>query len=329
MFEKRKPISEQVIVITGATSGIGLATARLAAKKGAKVVLASRNRPDLDVAVKKIVESGGVAIAVPTDVAKETDLEALRKKAVEAFGRIDTWVNNAGTSIYGKLVDLDIHEERKLFEVNYWGIRNGSRIALPELTKTKGTLINFGSEVSARSIPLQGVYSATKHAVKAYTDALRMELEKDEVPVAVCLVRPTAIATPFPEHAVNRLARGAPSLPSPRYHPDAVAAAIVDCAEHPKRDVFVGSSAKLFSILEAIAPRFTDLLIEKKLFKQQTEGNVETHHEENENLFHPSKEEGKVLGKQKGKVRRESVYAVAARKGRKAAQSSRLSADRH
>jgi short-subunit dehydrogenase len=320
----RKPIAKQVIVITGASSGIGLATARLAVKLGAQVVLSSRNESDLKALAKEIKQAGGNAIAAAADVSREEDVQALKDRAIVAYGRIDSWINNAGASIYGRLMDLTFEEEKQVFETNFWGVRHGSRIAVPELEKTQGVLINVGSEVSARSIPLQGIYAASKHAVKAYTDALRMELEKDKIPVAISLVRPTAIATPFPEHAANRLREGIPALPDPMYHPDAVAAAILDCCEHPRRDVFVGAPSKLYNVLEALVPRVLDRMIEFRMFKEQTKGNPAHHREENEGLMHAPRTEGKILGKQKGKVKKESAYTVATRKGRKAGKSSEL-----
>lgn len=327
---KTRPLDQQVIVITGASSGIGLATAKMAAKLGAKVVASSRNGEDLKRLVREIANAGGEAISVVADVSKESDLERLRDRAIAKFGRIDTWVNNAAVSIYGKLMDLSFEEEKRLFEVNFWGVRHGSRIAVETLAENGGVLINVGSEVSMRSIPLQGIYSASKHAVKAYTDALRMEIEKDEVPVAISLVRPTAIATPYPEHAVNRLEKGTPSLPDPMYHPDAVAAAIVDCAVHPKRDVFVGGPAKVMAVLEALAPRFLDKVAEKMYFKKQMQGDPALHREANEGLHHAPAREGEILGadaKKPGKLKKvkdESLYTLAARKGRKPAESSDL-----
>ena len=319
---KRKPLAEQVIVVTGASSGIGLATAKMAAKEGAKVVLSSRNLEDLEQIRQEITAAGGNAIAVVADVSKVEDLEHLRDAALEGYGRIDTWINNAGVSVYGNLMDLKIEDERTVFETNFWGIRNGSRIAVPELAKTNGVLINLGSEVSVRSIPLQGIYAASKHAVKAYTDALRMELEHDEIPVAVSLIRPTAIATPFPEHAKNSLREGEPSLPNPMYHPDAVAAAIIDCVEHPRRDVFVGAVSRIQSILEVVSPRFVDFIAEAMFFKEQSKG--KGHSEAEEGLDHAPKKEGNVRGKQSGIVLRESAYTVAKRKGRKSGESSDL-----
>jgi NADP-dependent 3-hydroxy acid dehydrogenase YdfG len=148
MAAQLKPISEQVIVITGASSGIGLATALMAAKRGAKVVLAARSDETLADIVKKIQDDGGIAFAVCADVTVRADLEQIASQAISTFGRIDTWVNNAGVAIYGKLEDVPEADSRKLFDINFWGVVNGSLIALPYVKQSKGALINLGSEVS-------------------------------------------------------------------------------------------------------------------------------------------------------------------------------------
>jgi short-subunit dehydrogenase len=196
-----KRVREQVIVITGASSGIGLATARLAAERGAHVVLAARNQQDLEQVTNEIRANGGHAVCVAADVANPEDVDRIAETAMREFGRIDTWVNNAGLSLYGKLTEVPMADKRRLFDINFWGVVNGCRTAVRFMKHNGGALINLGSEVSDRAIPLQGIYSASKHAVKGYTDALRMELEHDEVPISVTLVKPSAINTPYPEHA--------------------------------------------------------------------------------------------------------------------------------
>ncbi|UOF00531.1 SDR family oxidoreductase [Bdellovibrio reynosensis] len=300
---KPKAINQQTIVITGASSGIGLATAEMAAKRGANVVLSSRNENELIEICKKLTAAGYKAIGVKADVKNKEDLENLRSQAERAFGKIDTWVNNAGGSIYGPLLEIPEFEERELFETNFWGTRHGCHVAVDAFKGHGGVIINVGSEVSARAIPLQGMYSATKHAVKAYTDALRMELDKDEVPIKVCLVRPTAIDTLFPEHAVNHLKSGEPSLPDPCYHPDYAAEKILKCAENPERDVYVGAQSKLSAIMEFLAPGLTDKYMLKKLFDDQIKGTRTPHRIENEALFTPSALEGELRGHHKGKIK--------------------------
>lgn len=303
---KTKPLNEQTIVITGASSGIGLATSILAAVHGANVVLTSRNGTDLERIEKGITMSGGRALAVTADVTKEADLERVRDKALSKFGSIDTWVNNAGTSIYGYLVDTPLDEARKLFDVNFWGVVHGCKVALPTLAKKGGVIINLGSEVSVRSVPLQGMYSATKHAIKGYTDALRIETKKLGFPVGICLIRPTAINTPYPQHAVNHLRKGAPSLPTTMYDPDLVADAILKCAVSPQRDVFVGAPSRLHAIMDTLFPEISDSLMAWSAFEKQMKG--KDHHPENEGLHRAPKTEGQIRGHTDENVKIDSAY---------------------
>jgi short-subunit dehydrogenase len=301
-----KAISEQVIVLTGATSGIGLATARMAAERGAKVVLSSRNEDELRALTEDIRQKGGEAIFVKVDVTKFEDLMRLRDEALKAFGRIDTWINNAGTSLYGYLMDTPIEDERQLFETNFWGTRLGCQVAVDCMKQSGGTIINLGSEVSVAAQPLLGIYSATKHAVKAMTEALRSELRDRDIPIEVSLVRPTAIDTPFAEHATNDLKVGEPSLPSPLYSPDVAAEAILKCAENPQRDVYVGGPAKLSAIIDTFFPQVKDMVAETRM-KEMKKGTETPHKEENEGLYHASAEESKK-GSNEGTKLNNSLY---------------------
>lgn len=198
MHASLKPLNQQVMVVTGASSGIGLCTAKLAAEHGAKVVLIARSEETLKKLVSGILETGGDAIYYAVDVADREKMLAAAREAVEHFGRIDTWVNNAGVSIYGRLDEVSDADSRRLFDTNFWGVVNGSLAALPYLKAHGGSLINVGSEVSEAVVPLQGIYTASKHAVKGFTDALRVEIEElDKAPVSITLIQPTAVDTPF------------------------------------------------------------------------------------------------------------------------------------
>ena len=268
---KLKQLSKQTIVITGATSGIGLTTARMAAEQGARLVLVARNEEALCELTDEINASGGQAIYSVADVADENALREAARKAKVEFGGFDTWVNNAGGSIYGRIMDVPIDDLRRLFETNVWGVVNGSRIAVEHLRESGGALINVGSEVSDAPIPLQGMYSSSKHAVKGFTDALRMELEADKLPISVTLIKPTAINTPFPENAKNYLPYE-PQLPPPVYAPELVAEAILYSAENPTRDFFVGEMAKAHSSMALNAPRLFDKMNESMIDSMQNSG---------------------------------------------------------
>lgn len=266
-----KKIQEQVLVITGASSGIGLVTARKAAAKGARLVLVSRSEEALRALATELTNAGHEAIIAVADVASFEEVQKIAALANQKFGGFDTWINNAGVSIYGRLTDTSLKDHRRLFETNYWGVVHGSLVAAEHLKKRGGAIINIGSVLSDRAIPVQGAYCASKHAVKGFTDALRMELEKAGLPISVTLVKPSAIDTPYKEHAKNYLAVE-PNNPPPVYAPDAVAVAILHCAEHPMRDVFVGGGGKGLSVIGERAPRLTDKLMELALFDlQQTD----------------------------------------------------------
>jgi len=255
---KLKPLREQVIVITGASSGIGRATACMAARRGAQVVCAARNAEALDTLVDEIERAGGRALAAPCDVTDTAAVRALGERAIAWAGRIDCWVNNAGVAIASELADLPEAEARRLFDVNFWGVVAGSQTALPYLERQGGALINMGSFLSDVAAPFMGIYAASKHAVKGYTDALRIEFKMDRRNVSVTLIKPAPIATPVLQHQRNRLGRQA-TMPPPFYRPDDVAAAILYTAEHPVRDLFVGGPARLGSVLGQALPALTDL----------------------------------------------------------------------
>lgn len=266
---KLKPIDQQVVVITGASSGIGLATARLAAGRGAKIVLAARSGGTTAAIAEEINHAGGNAVAVPCDVSDRAQVRALADAAIQNFGRIDTWVNDAGVSIYGRLDEISVEDARRLFEVNFWGVYYGSLAALAHLKSTGGALINVGSEVSEAVVPLQGMYSASKHAVKGLTDALRVELEQlDQAPVSITLIQPTATNTPFPQHARNYMDKE-PKLPPPLDAPEDVAEAILKAAVKPVRSKKVGALSKVNTATAKLAPSLGDKLSARQADRQQ------------------------------------------------------------
>jgi NAD(P)-dependent dehydrogenase (short-subunit alcohol dehydrogenase family) len=196
-----KPLDQQVVVLTGATSGIGLSTTRALAERGAKLVLVARNAEALDTLVEECRKKGTQAISAPADVGHFAELERVSSRAVEEFGGFDTWINNAGVAIYGTCDEVPLEDHRRLFDTNYWGVVHGSLIAARHLRDKGGKIINTGSVLSDRAMILQGPYSASKHAVKGFTDALRMEVEEAGDPIDVTLIKPSAIDTPYMEHA--------------------------------------------------------------------------------------------------------------------------------
>jgi short-subunit dehydrogenase len=308
-----KPLAEQVIVLTGATSGIGLVTARMAARFVAKMVVSARNERALQHLVAEITEAGGQAVSAAADVASEEAVRRIADVALQNFGTIDTWINDAGVSIYGRIEDVPLADMRRLVETNFWGVVNGSRVAVEHFRQRKdGTgaaLINIGSTLSDRAIPLQGIYCASKHAVKAFTDALRMELEEEGAPVSVTLIKPAAIDTPYRHHAKNYL-NVEPQNPPPVYAPEVVADAILHCARYQVRDLLVGGGAKMISSLGQNLPRFMDKVMEATMFKAQRGDKPPRR---TDSLYAPGDDDLQERGGYEGHVMESSLYTRAAR----------------
>jgi short-subunit dehydrogenase len=250
-----RPIQDQVVVITGASSGIGRETALAFAAKGARVVLAARNTRALETLAAEIRARGGRAIAVPTDVADPAAVQRLAHAAVETFGRIDTWVNNAAVSFYATFEQAALAEMRRQMDVNYWGNVHGFKSAIPYMRREGGgVLISVASALSDFAIPLQGTYCASKHALRALTESLRIELKHEGLPISVVLIKPPSVDTPFFQHARTR-AGVLPKPVAPVYDPAVIAKRIVMAAEAPRREVMIGGAAQLFAFVHRHAPR--------------------------------------------------------------------------
>lgn len=254
-----KPLSQQVVVITGATSGIGLATARRAAVAGACVFLIARHEEDLRRLCETLQRDGGRCSWAVADVADADALEAAADKCERLFGRLDTWINNAGAAAPGGLREMPLDEQRALFETNYWGVVNGSLAAAARLAERGGAIINVGSSLAHAPVPGQGVYAASKHAVKGFTVGLRLELARAGVPVAVTLVKPAAVDTAWDRRA-RHFGGYAARHPQPVYAAHVVADAILHCAAHPVREITVGGSGRLIAAAYSAMPGLAEPL---------------------------------------------------------------------
>ncbi len=297
-----KPLCEQVIVVTGASSGIGLATARMAAERGARVVLAARSE---DVLAKVTAELGPKATYVVADVGRREDVQAIADKAVATFGGFDTWVNVAGLTVYGPLREIAFEDHERLIQTNLWGTVNGSLVAVEHLRESGGALVNVGSIASDLAFPFQGLYATSKHAVKGFTDTLRMELIAEGAPVSVTLVKPASIDTPLPQRARNYMDRE-PTLPPPIYPPEEVANAILHAAVHPQRDIFVGGG-KLFMMGKEFAPGAYDELAPAIIALQRRSERPR----DPEGALHTPRHAGEVRGDPPVYVMRTSAYTRA------------------
>jgi len=269
-----KPLADQVIVITGASSGIGLATARRAARGGANVVLASRNEAALRTICDDIDRAGrGRAVYAVADVGVEEQVKTIAAVAMREFGGFDTWVNNAGVVVFSELAELPTGDHERLFQTNYWGVVFGSLVAVKHMRGRPdgGTLINVASINADMPVPILGAYSATKAAVKAYSDVLRMELLEQGAPIKVTVIKPSGIATPIGDHGRSHLGERGQVMP-PLYDPEVVAHTILAAAQKPVRNIVVGSVGVVTNMARKLAPRLGDRAIGWLLPRAQSSG---------------------------------------------------------
>lgn len=254
---KLKPIDEQVVVLFGASSGIGRETAMQFAERGAKVVVAARRGDALESLAQDIRMRGGICAPVVAEVTDFAQVKAVADDAARRFGRIDTWVHLASVSVYASFQDTDPEEFKQIVDVNLTGAAYGAKAALPYLKESGGSLIMISSIEAVQAIPFHSAYAASKHGVRAMTEVIRMELEAEGAQVNVTNVMPASINTPFFDVAKTKLGvkpRGVP----PVYEPDVVARAILYAATHPVRDIAAGGAGKSFILLKRISPWLAD-----------------------------------------------------------------------
>ena len=300
-----KPIAEQVMLVTGASSGIGLVTAKLAASRGAKVMLVARNEASLREAVAAIIAAGGEAAYAVADVGDMAAVRAAADAAVARWGRIDTWANVAGTAIYARLVDTPLDEHERLFRTNYFGTVHAALVAHEHLRAAGGAFIAVGSIASDLPSPILSAYAASKHAVKGFVDGLRMEFTADRVPIAATLIKPSGIDTPIAQHAANHV-DGEALIPAPVYDPTLVAEAILEAAQHVRREITVGGAGALQTMVgvhfPALLDRLSGLLV-------GTMSNPKQPKTEATSIFTPEQRGQERSGRQSG--RRVSLYTAA------------------
>lgn len=304
---KLKPIDQQTIVITGGSSGIGLATARMAAAKGANVVIIARSEEGLEKAAADIRANGGKCDTITADVGSREEVREAVRQVIERHGGFDTFVSNAGVGVYARLEELSDEDHRRLFDTNYWGVVHCATEALPHLKERGGALITTGSISSQMPAPVLSSYTASKFAVKGYVDSLRLELMHEKAPVSVTLIQPSGINSPFGEHSLNQM-QGRSLVPPPVYSPDIVAKTIVHAAQHPTRDTIVGGSGRAMTLLATLAPNLADRIFAATFFK--TALDEDQAKRPGNGGFHEGGGGGKVYGDQGRHMRHSSIYTT-------------------
>src|SRR4051812_28857826 len=244
-----------VVVITGASSGIGRATALAFARRGACVVLAARRAGMLDDVARECEALGGTAYAVPTDVTDQEQVEALGRRALERFGRLDVWFNNAGIAAFGRLESIPMDAWRRVIEINLFGYVHGARVAIRQFRKQgHGVLVQNASIVGRTAKPDGTPYASSKFAIRGFSEALRQEV-LDQPRIHICTVLPSVIDTPFFQHAANFSGRNVRAAP-PVYTAEEVADTVVALASRPQAEAIVGGFGKLAAVQERFAPAF-------------------------------------------------------------------------
>ena len=236
-------LSAEVVVVTGATSGVGRATAKEFAKHGARVGLLARSDDGLDGAVEDVEAAGGRALAVETDVTDYEQVEAAAEEIESELGPIDVWVNNAMTTVFSRVPDLDPEEYERVTDVNYHGTVYGTQVAIDRMReRDEGSIVQVGSALAYRGIPLQSAYCGSKHAIQGFTESLRTELLHDDSGIELTMVQLPAVNTPQFEHSRSHIDEHPQPVP-PIYQPEVAADAVYWAAHHQRRELYVGRPA--------------------------------------------------------------------------------------
>jgi NADP-dependent 3-hydroxy acid dehydrogenase YdfG len=265
----RGRLTGKVAVVTGASSGVGRAIVRAFAREGMKVALLARNLDGLEAAAREVRGCGCEALVLPLDVADAAAVDDAADRVVLAWGRIDVWVNDAMVSVFSPVRQMKAHEYRRVTEVNYLGYVHGTISALRHMrARDEGVVIQIGSALAYRSIPLQSAYCASKAAIRAFTDSLRSELIRERSGIAVTMLQLPAVNTPQFEVVRNRLPKHPQPVP-PIYQPEVIADAAVDAALRPKRETWIGWSTTRAIIGQRLIPGFLDHYAAAKAWESQ------------------------------------------------------------
>ncbi|MFQ4137557.1 SDR family oxidoreductase [Nodosilinea sp. PGN35] len=281
-----KPLDQQIVVVVGASSGIGRDAAQSLAQRGAKVVAAARNANGLASLLGEIRQGGGEAIAVTADVAEFEQVGAIAEAAIASFGRIDTWVQCAAAGMLAPFDAITIEEFRRVVDVTLMGQVYGAKVALPYLKQTgRGSFIAISSMEGRRALPLQSAYSTAKHGLEGFLEALRVELEHEGHAINVTSIKPAVINTPFYNHMRTKIGFKPTGIP-PYYEPRLVTEAILYAAEHPTRDYIVGDVGRLLDWFQRLSPGLVDFALAQIGFQGQRTDDIKTSHAP-DGLFEP------------------------------------------
>jgi len=281
--------SSQTIVLTGASAGVGRATAREFAKRGARIALVARNEDALHAAAEEVRRDGGTPLVIPADVADAEQVEAAAERAEAELGPIDVWVNDAMASVFARVWEIDPAEFERVTQVTYLGAVYGTMAALKRMRpRERGAIVQVGSALAYRGIPLQSAYCGSKHGIKGFTESLRTELMAEKSGVRVTMVHLPGLNTTQFGLVRTRLPR-TPRPVAPVYQPEIAARAIVHAADHPQRRAYwVGGSTALAIVGNRIAPWFADWYLAKTAIKgQQTDHTADEHRKRTDYLFEP------------------------------------------
>jgi short-subunit dehydrogenase len=280
--------AHETVVITGASAGLGRATAREFGRYGARIGLLARGLDGLEAARREIEESGGKALAIPTDVADAAAVEAAAAVIEQQLGPIDIWVNNAMTSVFSPVKEMLPEEFKRVTEVTYLGVVYGTLAALKRMSeRNRGTIVQVGSALAYRSIPLQSAYCAAKHAIAGFTDSLRCELIHDSSNIQITMVQMPALNTPQFRWVKSRLKHKAQPVP-PIFQPEVGARAIYYAAHHPRREFYVGWPTVEAIVANKVVPRLLDRYLGRTGYASQQTAEPEDAAREN-NLWEPVK----------------------------------------
>lgn len=297
----------EVVVVTGASAGVGRAVAHAFARRGARVGLIARGEESLGEVAREVAELGGEAVSAPADVAEYDEVEAAAEKIEASFGPIDVWVNDAMATVFAPVEKISPQEFERATRVTYLGAVHGTMVALKGMReRERGSIVQVGSALAYRAIPLQSAYCGAKFAMRGFTDSVRTELMHEKSPVWITMVQLPAVNTPQFEWCLTRLPDHPQPVP-PIYQPEVPAEAVYFAAHHRRREVWAGFGAVKAIVGNRIAPRFADWFLARQGYESQQVEGAPVSDQRPANLFEPVPSKAATHGGFDGKARSSSA----------------------